>query len=142
MIAWLFVVFSGAFVVFLASSAIGPPAYSLRELSLSALSIALLLTFNLLEWRVPLAGVAVDSNALLVRRAFPGWVEKISLERIRYCRVRRWWLNSWLIVKGHGVIPSVLSSDRGPFGLETVKGWDEMIAALREKLEPLGKWRG
>jgi len=141
MIAWAFMVCSCGFVVIAIVSVVAPPAGNWRDAILTAFAIALLLAFAWLFGRSMLVGVAANCDALLVCRALPGWVERIPFRNISYCRVRRWWLTGFLTVRGPGLIPSVLRNDRGPCGFEMIQDWNGMVAALREQLDPLGKWR-
>lgn len=82
-------------------------------------------------------GIAVKDDAILVRRGFLGRAERIPLSNIRSCRVKRSWISTALVIWIGGPLPLMLSRN-GWFWLPP---WDTLISAVRERLDPLGKWR-
>jgi hypothetical protein len=92
-----------------------------------------------LSGRAWVTAIAIEDDAILVCRAFPGRAERIPLSSIRSVRARRSWVNTSLVIWAGGRLPLMLCGDAWWwFG---VAPWDTLISALREKLEPLGKWR-
>jgi hypothetical protein len=90
-----------------------------------------------------LVGLAISDDALLVCPLLPGRAERIPLDHIRWCRTRAFWLRRVVILKASRIVPLWLQNEPHPVaGGWLIPGWEGLVVALREKLEPLGKWRG
>jgi hypothetical protein len=86
--------------------------------------------------RVWVTAIAIEDDAILACRAFPGRAERIPLSSIRSVQAKRAWLSASLVIWAVGPLPLMLWRKGWWF-----RPWETLTSALREKLEPLGKWR-
>jgi len=104
------------------------------------------LAFAWLLNRVWLVGIAIGDGELLICRLFPGRTERVPFASVRLCQVGGTWIfNKWLRLYGPSTrfMPLTLQNNGFLWGRLRwcIPEWDELRTSLREKLEPLGKWR-
>ncbi len=82
--------------------------------------------------------VGLEGDELLLRRAFPGRVERVPLARVRHARVTEDWSGTSLrldLGRALSVRLMTYASRRA-----AVPEWDGLVAALKTRLEPDERW--
>jgi len=105
-------------------------------------AVSMLFVLYLLWWgRSSILGIAMRGEELLVSHLGSARAsESIPIAGIRSMRIRRFLFAKYLIIKGPGRISMMLHHAPLPIWPQ-VQHWDDMIATLRARLQPLGKWR-
>jgi hypothetical protein len=109
------------------------------------------LIFCLLLGRLLVVAICVEDDAILLRRLFPGWVERVPTSRLAYginYRLRgpgRRLLGESVTLLGWPLMPAIIqgtyrSVSDGTHG-DAKEDWAALVSCLRDLFEPRGRWK-
>jgi hypothetical protein len=107
--------------------------------------------FCLLSGRLLVVAICVEDDAILLRRLFPGWVERVPISRLAYginYQLRapaRGVLGESVILLGWPIMPTVIqgtyrTASDGTRG-DAKEDWAALVSCLRDLFEARGRWK-
>jgi len=133
-IMWLFVPMG----VFLLAIGVYAALFSHDADKWSAVTLGLVWpSFAFFMSRHILVAVGLEGDDLLVRHAFPGWVERVPLPRVRRGRVVRRFFSVSIVFSVVGSVPMQFAA-YAP-GCTPIPHWEDLLAALKARLASEGR---